>query len=165
MTLWLEFFILFENVLIFTRVTFDQAIDSLRTYLELSEFRPNSQGSYPLVLDDTLEIEVLENKTEEALYFWGLVMDLPGQDKREKFLKSVLKTNLARAKISQEYLTLDSQGQTLMLYTKLSLATLEEQALIDAFELFVSNLEHWQKIAQDNLSQASTFNPIFPIYP
>ena len=144
---------------------FGQAIDILKTYLELSEFKPNSQGSYPLVLDDTLEIELLENKTEEALYFWGLVMDLPVQDRQERFLKSVLKTNLARAKISQEYLTLDSQSQTLMLYCKLSLANLEEQALLDDFELFIGNLEHWQKIAQDNLSQASTFNPIFPIYP
>lgn len=146
-------------------VNFQNAVDTLKTYLELPDLAADAQGAYPLVLDNTLEISIAPGKEEGRLCLWGFVADPPSKPvDAEKFLKQMLKTSLARSKLEAEYLLLDEAHSTIMLYKPLDIRLIEDAALYEAFEAFVVSLETWQKIAEDNL-QNSSFQPTFPLYP
>ncbi len=147
-------------------MNFQEAVDKLKVYLELPDLAPNPQGAYPLVLDDTLEISIAPGKEDTDLCLWGFVADPPSKAlEAEKFLKKMLKTSLARSKLGPEYLVLDDAHSTLMLYKPVDIGLIEDPILEENFETFVISLETWQKIAQENLEQGSSFNPTFPIYP
>lgn len=146
-------------------MTFDEAINELRTYLELPDLKADFKGTYSLVLDDVLEIDVFKDKRKEEIIVSAIIVDLPPTDKREQFLKNILKINLARSRVENEYLSVDSANQTLIMYRVIPLHLLELDDWLRYFECFVESLEQWQKIVQDILDQSSTYNPVFPLYP
>ncbi len=152
---------------IYKIVNFQEAVAKLKTYLELPDLLPTPQGSYPFSLDDTLEISFVPGKEESELHLWGWVADLPVKpDGVEKFLRKMLKSSLARAKLDPEYLLLDGQRNTFMLYKPLNIKLIEDHILEQNFETFVNNLELWQNIAKDSLEPSLVYyNPNFPLYP
>lgn len=146
---------------------FQEAVAKLKTYLELPDLSPLPQGTYPFTLDDTLEISLAPGKEATELQLWGFVVDLPPKlELAEKFLKKMLKASLARAKLEPEYLLLDGQRNTFMLYKPLDIKLMEDRVLEQNFETFVNNLELWQNIAKDSLEPNLVYtHPPFPLYP
>lgn len=146
-------------------MNFQEAIVAISSYLELPELIKNQAGNYPLTLDDVLEIELSENQQDNTICFLGIVIDVPRDHKQEKFIKYILKVNLARAKVNNDFLAVDPKNKTLTLHQALPLEGIEATDLTKMFEDFVNNLEFWQKVAQDTVDQNSSFNPIFPVFP
>lgn len=147
-------------------MNFQEAVAKLKIYLELPDLSPLALGSYPFTLDDTLEISFVPGKEESDFTIWGFVADPPSKPQEmEKFFKKMLKASLARAKLDPEYLVLDGQRNTLMLYKPLDIKLMEDLILEQNFETFVNNLELWQSIAKASFEPSLAYPSTFPLYP
>lgn len=115
---------------------------------DLAKPRADANGRYFLLLDGELEIALLQGG--DRIYLEGRLEPLPADERKaEELLGRYLRLHLARLRNHQEVLSLESDGDHLVVFRQLPARALTMTEFEQALGDFTNNLEFWTNNAAD----------------
>ena len=121
-------------------------IAGLCEYLRIEPLEPDANGTYEIVFDDGLDVEILP-LTETQLLVRANIAEVPeDKNQREEFFRTHLQHNLLQLQGQHCSLSLDGEAGVIWLQQMARADRVDVRAFCEMLNAFVNTLEWWRNL-------------------